>query len=539
MSAPSPSPIFGSRAQTGDIPPSDADTALADDLATFWHDPLGFVRYAYPWGEKNSELAKRDGPNKWQAEALRHVGEELERGGEIGAVVREAIASGHGVGKSTFIVWLIQWAMATFEDTRGVVTANTETQLKTKTWPEMAKWHRLSICRHLFTFTATSYFSADHEHRDTWRFDLVPWSEKNVEAFAGLHNQGKRIIVVYDESSKIHDMIWETTEGALTDENTEIIWVACGNPTQNTGRFRECFESLKHRWKTWQVDSREVPFTNKIQIAEWERDYGEDSDFFRVRVKGVFPRAGAQQLIPVDLVDAAMSGPDAQVTVYDPLVLGTDVARFGDDQSVIAIRKGKDGRTHPPHKFRGLDTMQLAARVVELHQYFHADGNFIDGGGVGGGVVDRVRQLQTPCIEVNFGAKPDRLTLDDTHEKAYNKAAEMWLMFRQWLKMGGKLPNDPELRKQIIQQTYFFRTIRGGDAIILTPKEVMKADGLDSPDVAEAYILTLAHPVTMNPDKIAGYAGARVPKLQNDYDPLAVGENLEARTDDYDRFINN
>lgn len=489
--------------------------------------------YAYPWGELGTELEHQEGPNEWQRGALEHLRERLEAGEPmeeaVASVIREGISSGHGVGKSAFIVWCIQWAMATFIDTRGVVTANTETQLKTKTWPEMAKWHRLSICKHLFTLTATSYFSVDADHRETWRFDLVPWSEKNTEAFAGLHNLGKRIIVVFDEGSKIPDLIWETTEGALTDMNTEIIWIVCGNPTQNTGRFRECFESLRHRWKTWQVDSRTVPFTNKKQIAEWEADYGEDSDFFRVRVRGVFPRAGAQQLIPVDLVDAAMSGEDARTTLYDPLTLGTDVARFGDDQSVIAVRKGKDGRTHPPHKFRGLDTMQLAARVVELAQYFHADGNFIDGGGVGGGVVDRVRQLRTACIEVNFGGKPDRLTLDDTHEKAYNKRAEMWLLFRQWLRMGGKLPNDPELRRQIIQQTYEFRTIRGGDAIILTPKEVMKADGLESPDVADAYVVTFAHPVSVNPDKIAGHAAARQQMHVTDYDPLAVGENLEAR----------
>lgn len=519
----------------GYIPPSDTEQALVDDIANFRTDPLGFVLYAYPWGEKGTDLADRDGPNKWQTDALEHAGKMLRDGRKmedvIEAVIQIAIASGHGVGKSAFIVWLIQWGMATCVDTRGVVTANTETQLRTKTWPEMAKWHRISIVRSWFTLTATSYYSTDKEHEKTWRFDMVPWSETNTEAFAGLHNQGRRIILCMDEGSKIPDLIWETAEGALTDKDTEIIWVVCGNPTQNTGRFRECFESFKHRWWTRQVDSREVPFTNKVKIKEWEDDYGEDSDFFRVRVRGVFPRAGAQQLISSDLVDLAMNRQDFHVSIYDPLILGTDVARFGDDQSVIAIKKGKDGRTHPPMKFRGIDTMQLARHVVDTYQSYKADGNFVDGGGVGGGVVDRIRELKYPVHEVNFGGKPDKITLDGTHEKAYNKRAEMWLSFRQWLRDGGVLPKDPDLRKQIIQQTYEFRTIRGGDAIILTSKEAMKADGLDSPDIADAYVLLFAYPVMMDPRKEAGYAtaGARQ-KDRMDYDPLATDDQLEQQT---------
>ena len=133
----------------------------------------------------------------------------------------------------------------------------------------------------------------------------MPWSEHNTEAFAGLHNKGKRIVLIFDEASAIADSVWQVAEGALTDENTEIIWLAFGNPTQNTGRFRECFGSLKHRWKTFQIDSRNVDGTNKAQIAKWIEDYGEDSDFVRVRVRGEFPRAGSSQFIPSDVVAAA------------------------------------------------------------------------------------------------------------------------------------------------------------------------------------------------------------------------------------------
>src|SRR5690606_38633063 len=112
----------------------------------------------------------------------------------------------------------------------------------------------------------------------------VPWSERNTEAFAGLHNAGKRIIVIFDEASAIPDIIWETTEGALTDVDTEILWFVFGNPTRNTGRFRDCFDGGKfaHRWRQQKVDSRQVQRTNKKEIEDWIADYGLDSDFVRV-----------------------------------------------------------------------------------------------------------------------------------------------------------------------------------------------------------------------------------------------------------------
>ncbi|MCP4450735.1 MAG: terminase, partial [Planctomycetes bacterium] len=229
----------------------------------------------------------------------------LRAGVEREQVIREAIASGHGIGKSALVAWLILWAMSTKVDTKGVVTANTERQLKTKTWAELGKWHRLSICSHLFEFTATALFCSDKEFEKTWRVDQVVWSERNTEAFAGLHNKGNRILLVFDEASGIPDTIWEVSEGALTDEETEIIWVAFGNPTRNTGRFKTIFGRLRHRWKTRHIDSRQVPGTNKKQIQEWVDDYGEDSDFVRVRVKGVFPRAGSNQFIAGDVVEGA------------------------------------------------------------------------------------------------------------------------------------------------------------------------------------------------------------------------------------------
>src|SRR5262249_37449575 len=157
---------------------------------------------------------------------------------------------------------------------RGVVTANTETQLKTKTWSELGKWFGLFLAKDLFKLTATAIFSKDETRERTWRIDMVPWSERTTEAFAGLHNQGRRILVLFDEASAIPDIIWETTEGALTDKDTEIIWAVFGNPTRNVGRFKDCFTGTHAKfWQPWQVDSRTVSFTNKEQIAKWITAY--------------------------------------------------------------------------------------------------------------------------------------------------------------------------------------------------------------------------------------------------------------------------
>ena len=203
---------------------------LVEDIVAFRHDPLGYVLYAFTWGE--GELSDESGPEDWQIETLNDIGQGL-RNGELTVqqAIQIAIASGHGIGKSTMVAWVILWGLSTFEDTRIVITANTDGQLSTKTWPEVAKWHRRSINRDWFTYTATSLYSAEPGHEKNWRADAIPWSVHNTEAFAGLHNAKKRIILIFDEASAIDDKIWEVAEGALTDEDTEIVWLAFGNPT--------------------------------------------------------------------------------------------------------------------------------------------------------------------------------------------------------------------------------------------------------------------------------------------------------------------
>lgn len=469
-----------------------AEDALLDFCADCVHDPLKFVEIAYPWGK--GDLKDSDGPRKWQEDILNLIGNNLKNESTRFKPIRVAIASGHGIGKSSLISMICNWAMSTMPDTKIVVTANTETQLRSKTWAEVSKWCRMSITSHWFKITATSVYSAVKGHDSTWSADAIPWSSNNTEAFAGLHNQGRRIVLIFDEGSAIDDKVFEVAEGALTDSSTEIIWLVFGNPTKNSGRFRELFGKLKHRWVHRQIDSRTVEGTNKEYIAQQIEDYGDDSDFVRVRIKGEFPRAGTTQFIPSDIVEMARHRPPT-ANLTDPLIIGVDVARFGDDSTVICMRRGRDASSVPWVKLRGADTMKVAARVAQMYNEFKPDAVFIDGGGPGGGVIDRLRQLKVPVIEVSFGGSADRdQTSQEGAVKYANKRAEMWGNMKDWLR-GGSIPDEADLADQLTGLEYGYVTREGIDKILLESKKDMKKRGLSSPDEGDALALTFAYPV--------------------------------------------
>lgn len=451
----------------------DYERQLVEDIGGFTHDPLGFTLYAFPWGEPGP-LEEFEGPLDWQTDLLKAM-----RDGLISAqdAIQIAVASGHGIGKSAFVSMVICWAMATCPNTRGVVTAGTEGQLSTKTQPEVAKWARMMICAHWFECTATKIYAKDHP--ESWRLDFVPWNESNPEAFAGLHNLGRRIIVLIDEASQVARIIWETIRGALTDKDTEILFFAFGNPTRNSGEFFECFGKSKHRWITRQIDSRTVPITNKTQIQQWVDDYGEDSDFVRMRVRGVFPRAGANQIVSGEAVEKArLRQEPAQ---RSPCIIGVDIARFGDDQTVIAIREGD--RLHPLIKRRGIDLMQTAGLVADMIVRHQPDAVLVDEVGMGSGVVDRLRQLGHTVVGISAGATAtDRTTYN-------NLSAEMWARMGTWLERTGCIPADIELEQELTAREYRYDA---QNRIQLEKKSDLKKRGLSSPDCADALALTFA-----------------------------------------------
>ena len=480
----------------------DANDELIELAAACTHDPLRWARMAFDWGI--GELHDSEGPRQWQADVMTDIKAHLSNPDTRFMPLMLSVASGHGIGKSAGIGMLINWAMSTCEDCKVIVTANTDTQLRTKTSPEIGKWSRLSITSEWFNAQSASVSSTDPQHSKTWRCDMVPWSEHNTEAFAGLHNQGKRIVLIFDEASAIADKVWEVAEGALTDENTEIIWLAFGNPTRNTGRFRECFRRYKHRWICRQIDRRTVDGKNKAKIQKWAEDYGEESDFFKVRVRGLFPSMSARQFISEADVSAAY-GRSLNPRQYDfaPVILTLDPAWEGDDELVIGKRQGLAFhilRTIPKND-NDLIVAGILARLEDEHK---ADAVFVDGG-FGTGIVSAGQGLGRDWRIVWFSS-------ESGDPWCINKRAEMWKLMRDWLKQGGAIPDDPVLRDEL-QAPEVIPRIDG--KIQIESKKDMKARGVPSPNRADALCLSFAFPVTRKRE-IDAY---RNTADRRDYDP--------------------
>lgn len=455
---------------------------LADLAERCYADPLLYVETMWPWLQPGTSLANQSGPDHWQVLALEAIGNAIKAGQEN---VFLAIRSGHGIGKTAFISWITKWWMFTRPMTRGVVTANTKNQLSTKTWRELSKWHTMALDKPLFDYQLTSFKSATVDN--DWVMDAVPWSEHNSEAFAGLH--ADEILVVFDEASKISDKIWEVVDGAFS---TRGLWVVCGNPTQKDGRFAQCFGKFRNRWIRLSVDARDVRMTNKDRIRALAEDWGVDSDYFKVRVRGLPPSASSLQLISESLVDGAINRKIERASIPRtmPLLMGIDVARQGDDESVFVFRRGRIMYDEVV-RLRIPDTMQVAAHAAAWINKLQPDTVFVDATGLGAGVFDRLVQLGhgAKCIEVHNGMQAQ-------DEKVYeNKRIENWVRVREWLKTG-KLPEGcPDLRDELIGPEFGFS--RKTDRMKLESKEDMKARGLPSPNIADALTITFAEPISI------------------------------------------
>lgn len=396
---------------------------------------------------------------------------------------------------SQITAMIILWLMSTRPHCKIIVTANTEAQLNSKTWAELGKWKKKCVTGHWFEYNAGKG-SSRLQHRqfpETWRADAQTCREENSEAFAGLHAANSSPVYIFDESSAVPDKIWEVAEGGLTDG--EPFFFAFGNMTRRKGAFYDTHYKMAHRWMTRRVDSRDVQITNKQLIGQWVEDYGEDSDFVRVRVRGLPPNSDENQLIPTALiVEARRRELTLQRQTEGTVVVGVDVARYGGDESVIATRAGRDARSWPLLRFRGLDTMQLASRVAEhldeLRRGRRRVTTFVDGGGVGGGVVDRLLQLGYDVIEVAFGGKAD------SPRKYRNKRTEMYGRAKEWLKTGC-LPDQGDDADDLAEQLGLAGYLFGkNNELILESKDSLRQRGVASPDLADAFCTTFAYPVS-------------------------------------------
>ncbi len=463
---------------------------LAEFISGFRYRAYDFVMSVFPWGEADTFLEDEIGPDVWQKDLLDAVSEHRRVNKirkDLGLEThpwRSAVASGHGVGKSAEVAWINYWLMSTSPDCRGSITANTGTQLDTRTWPELAKWHSLAINRHWFTWTASSfYFSAyPEEQRKNYMINAVTTSAENTEAFAGLHNKHSVCIIAFDEASGIESNIWEVVEGAMM-ASEEAFFFVYGNPTRPDGEFRQCFTIYKHLFHTVHVDSRDVRHTNKTAIAQTIDKYGIDSDRVKVRVLGQFPDKAFDGFIPTSSIFEAQD----REGVHDPgapIIMGVDVARFGDDNTVIRVRQGRDARSIRRVEVLHGSNVVVAAEVAKEADKWDPDAIVIESVGPGAGVIDILRAKGYRVFEVHPNQKADDV------KRHANLRAEMWTRLRDWLIEHGCIDRSPELERDL--QEIRYTVAKQTNRMQIEAKQTMKDRNLPSPDDGDSLALTFA-----------------------------------------------
>lgn len=456
-------------------------------------NPLAFVLFCYPWGQKGTPLENFTGPRKWQREILLDIAEHIKQNqGKVDFdVMREAVASGRGIGKSALVSWLEHWMLSTRIGATVIVSANSESQLRSVTWAEITKWLSMSINSHWFEVSATRVMPAkwltELVERDLkkgtryWGVEGRLWSAENPDAYAGVHNYDG-VMVIFDEASGIDDSIWSVTSGFFTENTPHRFWMAFSNPRRNSGYFYEAFHSKREFWKNRNIDARQVEGTDKNVYEQIIDEYGSDSVQAHVEVYGMFPNASDDQFISVNVVDEAMRREKYKDNTA-PIIIGVDPARFGSDSTVIAVRQGRDVIAIKRHK--GDDTMETVGRVIEAIEEYQPALVNIDEGGLGAGVVDRLKEQRYKIKGVNFGNKAKNGMMYG------NKRAEMWGDMREWLKSAA-IPTDKYLKSDLISP--MMKPDSKG-SIFLESKKDMRARGLSSPDAADAIALTFAFPV--------------------------------------------
>jgi hypothetical protein len=530
---------------------------LSDEMSNLFDDPLGYVMFAFPWDSDasiqvvplaagvDSWMTEEDkkyreevrarfphcefGPDLWACQFLDELGREIKARGfnpnhpTPVMPIRFSTVSGHEIGKTCVVAWLIKFILDTRPMSKGSVTAVTDEQLRTKTWAELGKWHHLSLTEHWFRYSSgrgsMSISHSNPAYSGSWRCDARTSRKEKTESFAGQHAPTGTSFYIFDEASGLDKSLFEVREGGTSSGEPMIF--DFGNGTRNSGGFFEnCKGRESSRYVTRSIDSRSVYITNKETIRENQEIWGEDSDRFKVRWRGLFPDSSTVQFLPSDEVEAAM----ARMPVEDPLapiVIGVDVARFGNDSTVLYARKGSDARSFEPRVFSKLPVNVTIEKTTAFYNYFAGLGQrpamiFVDETGVGGGVVDGLAALGYPVTGVNFGSVPQ-------DAKKYRfRGDEMWGRLSEALPRLSLPSRDTEdgerLFEDLTQREYSF-TI-AGEKINLESKTEMKKRGLRSPDIADALVLTFANEVlALLPDD-PGPAG----DSEGDFDPHAYLE---------------
>jgi len=407
-------------------------------------------------------------PDLWQREAL----EALYRHDRV------AIRSGHGVGKTALLAWAIIWWMLTHFPCKIPATANSEKQLRDVTWAELALWLRRlpdEIRSQFEINTERCFLKAAPEEC----FAVSRTASKDrPEALQGFH--AENLLFVIEEASGIPEPVFEVAQGALSTPGAKVLMA--GNPTRLSGFFYDAFHRMRDRWVCIRVSSEDVERA-RGHIEDIRERYGEDSNAYRVRVLGEFPSTEDEQVIPLDWIESAIER-EIDSSMYQP-IWGLDVARFGDDETALIKRVGR--RLPEPSKtWKHKNTTQVVGLVQ--NEYEEAEDRpqeiMVDSIGVGAGVLDLMLDQGLPARGINVGE------VASARDRFFRLRDELWWKGRQWFE--GKdvsISDDPRLIHELSTPYYAYNA---AGKVVVESKSDLKSRGVKSPNVADAFLLTLA-----------------------------------------------
>lgn len=425
-----------------------------------------------------------------------------------------SVRSGHGIGKTAVEAWLIIWFLCTHPFPKIPCTAPTEHQLNDILWAEVSKWLRNNpALEKEIRWTKERIYMRGYP--EEW-FAVARTASK-PDALQGFH--AENLFFIIDEASGVSDVIFEPVLGALSTNGSKLLM--CGNPTRVTGFFYDSHHKNRANYRTLHIDGRDSGRVDQEFIDMIIEMYGEDSDVFRVRVAGEFPKSLPDSFIALEWAEKASEMDSPEIERVARVDIGIDVARYGDDSSVICPVLDRCFQ-QKPEIYHHNDTMQLSGHAVQaikryarLYPYATIRVK-VDCDGLGVGVYDRLSELQEQIIseverdrryadednslpafrleviECHFGGEGGKVSENDPVDYA-NSTGVMWGTAREALRTGTlKLYPDDKQISQLSNRKY---TIGSDGRIVLEKKETMKKRGLSSPDMADALALALYEPV--------------------------------------------
>jgi phage terminase large subunit len=466
-------------------------------------------------------------PDLWQEDALASVG------GSFDPARRLCMKACTGPGKSAVLAWIGWHRLLCFgrkgEHPKGAALSITAANLKDNLWAEMSKWQgRSPLLMEAFQWTKEKIYAK--QHPETWFLSARSFaSDADADAIgralSGLHS--KYPFVLLDESGDMPVSVGKAAQQIFTGDPEDALLAQAGNPTSSSGLLYESCNTGAANWRVITItadpdDPKRTPRVSVEHARSMIAQYGRDNPWVMATILGKFPPAGFRSLLGIEEVHAAMERHYHETEfATQARILGVDVAREGDDQSIIFRRQGLVALpVEPGDRMRNVNGVHGAGRVARVWTDWDADACFVDAtGGFGSSWIDHLGTLGHPVIGVHFASKAN----DARYE---NKRAEMWWLMAEWVKRGGALPRIPELVAELTTPTYTFK----GDAILIEPKQDVKKRLGRSPDYADALARTFAQPVIPKPrgdaallEELGLGSGPRSGAVVRDYDPFSRG----------------